>query len=180
MIALLNIPIGIGIIALDIAALWLLVAFFTKRAPLFVTTNAMMLAFALSLVAALGTLYYSEIVGVLPCKLCWYQRSLLYPQILVFAYGLIRKEVRAFTIGIVLSSLGLVVALYHISLPLFTSSIFCSTESELCLIQTIKIFGVITIPMMSASTSFMLLMLSLHGYRAYKAAARASNSTITT
>ncbi len=176
--ALVDIAIGVGIIALMACTLGLLWAMVTRRIPRRIADNALLLSAITALVAALGTLYYSEIVGVLPCKLCWYQRALLYPQVLIFAYGFVKKDIGVFAYTMVLSALGLIVALYHVSLPLFTNSIFCDPTSELCLIQSIKIFGHITIPMMSASVFAALLLLSIIGYRRHKVLTRASNSAI--
>jgi len=36
-------------------------------------------AWLVSVVATLGSLYFSEISGFIPCELCWYQRILMYP-----------------------------------------------------------------------------------------------------
>ena len=37
------------------------------------------LAFVTALTAMLGSLYYSEMAGFVPCTLCWYQRIFMYP-----------------------------------------------------------------------------------------------------
>ena len=54
----------------------------------FVRTYALHLGFALSLTGVLASLYYSEIVGFVPCVLCWVQRIFIYPQVLLFGYAL--------------------------------------------------------------------------------------------
>jgi disulfide bond formation protein DsbB len=167
-IATIDLFIGGGIILLELFALFLIAGFFVTppRFQTFMHANAMTIAFVLSLGAALGTLYYSEVVGVLPCTLCWYQRALLYPQVLLFAYGVARKSAKVLPFTAFLSALGLLTALYHISLPLFTSPIFCDPETALCLVQTVRIFGYITIPVMSASVFSALILLSIIGLRA--------------
>lgn len=160
-----NMGIGIGIVLIQVAALFLLWGIISHRTARFVSNRALPLAFALSLIAALGTLYYSEIVKVVPCTLCWYQRALLYPQVLIFAYGFFKKDLGVFLYTVVFSVAGLLVALYHISLPLWTSSIFCDPATELCLIQSVRIFGYVTIPVMSASVFTALILLSIIGLR---------------
>jgi disulfide bond formation protein DsbB len=162
-----DILIGAGVLSIQLCVLLLFLGLFTResKAHSFVRTNAGLLGFVISLAAALGTLYYSEIVGILPCKLCWYQRALLYPQVLLFAYSVLKKDARVFLYTSILSLAGALVALYHISLPLWQSSIFCDPASELCLIQSVHIFGYMTIPMMSGSVFAALFFLSIYGYR---------------
>ena len=165
--------IGTGIIALELSVLVLLVAIIVGRVPASIAKNAMLIAAVLSLIAALGTLYYSEIVGVLPCKLCWYQRALLYPQVLIFAYGFFKKDRGIFPYTIALSALGLFVALYHVMLPLITNPFLCDPTTERCIVQYVTIFNYITIPVMSMSVFAALLLLSVIGYRTRKVSVEA-------
>ena len=46
----------------------------------YVAERAICLSFFLALAATLGSLFYSEIAGFEPCKLCWLQRIFMYPQ----------------------------------------------------------------------------------------------------
>ena len=50
------------------------------------------LAFIIALAATLGSLYYSEIAGFIPCRLCWYQRILMYPLVAVTFVGALRRD----------------------------------------------------------------------------------------
>lgn len=43
------------------------------------TDIALFAAWVVACVATLGSLYLSEILGYEPCKLCWFQRILMYP-----------------------------------------------------------------------------------------------------
>lgn len=40
--------------------------------------------------ATLGSLYYSEIVGFIPCRLCWFQRIFMYPLAVILTVALVR------------------------------------------------------------------------------------------
>ena len=42
------------------------------------------LAWLRALVATVGSLYFSEVMGYVPCNMCWYQRILMYPLVAVF------------------------------------------------------------------------------------------------
>ena len=46
----------------------------------------------LALVAMAGSLYYSEVAGFIPCRLCWYQRILMYPLVAVTLVGALRRD----------------------------------------------------------------------------------------
>ena len=50
------------------------------------------LALLVALVATLGSLYYSEVRGFIPCTLCWYQRILMYPLVAILLVGLLRRS----------------------------------------------------------------------------------------
>lgn len=59
------------------------------------------------------TLVYSEYFGIVPCGLCWLERTMLYPQVLLLGVALYYKDKIVARYGIALSSLGLVVSIYH-------------------------------------------------------------------
>jgi disulfide bond formation protein DsbB len=39
-------------------------------------------------VSTLGALFLSEVMGIQPCVLCWYQRIAMFPLVLILAAGL--------------------------------------------------------------------------------------------
>lgn len=70
-------------------------------------------AWAVSVVATLGSLYFSEIKGYEPCELCWYQRILMYPMTVLIGMAVARKDTRMSLYTAVLSGIGMCVSLYH-------------------------------------------------------------------
>ena len=54
------------------------------------------LAFLVSLVATLGSLFFSEIMHFIPCSLCWYQRIFMYPLVLLFLVNLLYPDDKIF------------------------------------------------------------------------------------
>ena len=50
------------------------------------------LGLTFALAATLGSLYYSEIAGFVPCTLCWYQRILMYPLVIISLVGILRQD----------------------------------------------------------------------------------------
>ena len=59
------------------------------------------------------SIIYSEVVGFIPCKFCWYQRYLMYPIALFLIASLFKKSLYKFGF---LSLIGLFISLYHIYL----------------------------------------------------------------
>ena len=117
-------------------------------------------AFALlvALVATLGSLYYSEVRGFIPCTLCWYQRILMYPLVVILLVGLIRRDPGVAAYVLPLSLLGILVASYHYSLQLG----LWGGESAACRVgvpcsgRYVNYLGFITIPF-QALTAFILI-----------------------
>ncbi|ARS89236.1 disulfide bond formation protein B [Natrarchaeobaculum aegyptiacum] len=71
---------------------------------------------ALTLVAAaatVGSLYFSEVANYLPCELCWYQRILMYPLVVVLGVAAIDGHSSVWKTALPLSGLGTLLAAYH-------------------------------------------------------------------
>lgn len=122
--------------------------------------KATLLSFIVALLAMSGSLFYSEIAGFEPCKLCWFQRILMYPQVIIFGIALWRKR-DASDYGIVLSSIGIFISGYHYLLQRgIVPAASCSAVgySVSCSKVFVMNLGYITIPMM-AFTAFTLILL---------------------
>ena len=78
---------------------------FEARLPLGVGT-------LVAVVATAGSLYFSLGLGLVPCELCWYQRILMYPLVLVLGVAALENRRRGFLTALPLSILGVVVAAY--------------------------------------------------------------------
>ena len=110
------------------------------------------IAFLITALATGWTLYASEVLGQLPCSLCWVQRALLWPQIVIFLIAAIAKDARAALYSIVLSILGAVVALYHHWLQMGGSAYFpCPVDGNAidCATPTFVMWGFVTFPFLS-------------------------------
>ncbi len=116
--------------------------------------HAVKLAFIVVLVATLGSLTYSDIIGYEPCKLCWFQRIFMYPQVFLLGTALIKKEKIIVDYSLVLSALGGLIAGYHYLLQLgIAPALPCSAVgySVSCSKQFVLQFGFISIPYMALS-----------------------------
>lgn len=128
--------------------------------------NGMLFAFIVTAIAVLGSLSYSDILGFEPCKLCWFQRILMYPQLIILGIGMRIKDRSAALYCLVLSMIGMAVAWYHYLMQLGFVPATCSTVgySVSCAKVFTMHFGYITIPMM-ALTAFILNIAFLLMYR---------------
>ena len=127
------------------------------------------LAFIVALAAMLGSLYYSEVAGFIPCRLCWYQRILMYPLVAVTFVGALRRD--DFLPGYVLplSITGMGVSAYHYLMEkgIVAASSTCSADVP-CNITYVNYLGFITIAFM-AFVAFTLITLIMFGmWAAYR------------
>ncbi|MGR5969474.1 disulfide bond formation protein B [Bacillus paranthracis] len=108
----------------------------------------------ISTLATLGSLYFSGILKLVPCDLCWYQRILMYPLPLIIIISLIIKDANSKYYLRILSFFGLLISSYqYIIQSLHTKSTFCDITSDCTTIQ-IEYFGFITLPFMSILSFF--------------------------
>lgn len=130
----------------------------------FISTHSLGLSFLVALTATMGSLFYSEVAGFEPCKLCWFQRIFMYPMALILAIAWWKKDKKVFRYTAVLSLLGVVIAGYHYLLQIGVAPdiIPCSTVgySVSCAKTFSMTFGYITIPLMSLTAFVMLLLLA--------------------
>lgn len=124
----------------------------------FFSRNGLLFGFIISVVSTMGSLFYSEIVGYDPCKLCWFQRIFMYPQTIILGLALIKKDYKIIPYSISLLVVGSLYAFYHNYIYIMrTSSAFCGTTGVSCIKRYVFEFGYITIPVMSIS-AFVLLI----------------------
>ena len=128
----------------------------------FLKRNPLLLALIVSLVATSGSLFYSEILGYTPCKLCWFQRIFMYPLPIIFGVALKNKDFKIKRYAISLAIIGALIAAYHYSIQVFQFTTACGANSEVpCNIVYSFELGYITIPMM-ALTAFILIIILMH------------------
>lgn len=123
------------------------------------------MAWAVALVATLGSLYFSEIAHFVPCRLCWFQRIAMYPLAAVLLVAALRRDTRAgLFYAAVFPVAGVLVAGYHLYIEAnpAAESAGCKVGAP-CSVKWIEEFGYVTIPAL-AMTAFLtiaaLLLLS--------------------
>lgn len=119
-----------------------------------------------ALIATAGSLFYSEIAGYEPCKLCWYQRILMYPQVVLFGLALAGRLRDVMIAAGALSGIGAIIAGYHYLLQIGVvtgSNCDALGYSVACSQRFVMNFGYITIPLMAFSAFMLIFLLTIAG-----------------
>lgn len=154
------------IVSVAFLALYFLRKKFTDLAPIayFLETWGLWIGFFITLSAMALSLFYSEILGIAPCGLCWLQRVFLYPQALLFAVAIWKRERSIVDYSIAFSISGGVIAIYQHYLQMGGASVIpcpaVSTGAD-CAQRYLFEFGYITFPLMSFTIFAFLIIVML-------------------
>lgn len=140
----------------------------------FLATYGLYLGWLVALVATGGSLYFSEIAGFVPCKLCWFQRILMYPLVIWLGMASFRDDRRIAGYVLPLSSLGGAVAAFHYAeqkVPGIGSGGICGTGAASCSVEWINGLGFVTIPFLSLLAFALITTLTAFVLRAHASTA---------
>lgn len=124
------------------------------------------LAFTQALLATLLSLFFSGILHLPPCILCWYQRICMYPLVIILAVGISKKDKNLPLYVLPFSVTGFFIALYHYLLQknVIPESAAPCIQGISCTTKYIELFGFITIPFLSL-VAFLLITICMLLYR---------------
>ena len=108
-------------------------------------------AWIMALVATVGSLFFSEVMQLPPCVLCWYQRIAMYPLVVIIGIGIITRDNRMKIYALPLALAGLAISVYHNLLyyGILPESIAPCTQGISCTSKQIEWLGFITIPLLA-------------------------------
>lgn len=123
-------------------------------------------AWVLALVSLVGSLYFSEVAGITPCTLCWYQRIFIYPLVVIIGVGIIRRDKAVSAYVMPLSIIGAIIALYHNLLVwnIVSERLVPCTIGVSCVTQTFAVLSFVTIPLLSL-IAFLLITVLMFAHR---------------
>lgn len=138
---------------------------FRNKFFVFFSKNTLLFGFLIGLASVIVSLFYSQIVGYPPCELCWVQRILLYPQMILFGLALFKKDWGILDYSLIFAILGSLVSSYNIyiesggssSLSCATTALAQSSGQVSCAIRYVYEFGYITIPVMCLTLSLFII-----------------------
>lgn len=113
--------------------------------------KSFVLSWLAAIIAMLGSLFFSEVLHYVPCVLCWYQRILMYPLVLLIGIALYHNESSIYKYVLPMSILGMVVSGYHYAeqhIPALQQFQTCSSGVP-CTGKYVDWFGFITIPLLA-------------------------------
>jgi disulfide bond formation protein DsbB len=132
------------------------------------TSNSLLLyaAWSIALLSMVGSLFFSEVMDLPPCVLCWYQRIAIYPLVLIIGTGIILKDRLVKAYSLPFAVIGLAISVYHNLLyyGVIPEAITPCTEGVPCNAVQLELLGFLTIPLMGL-ISFALLTIVLMIYR---------------
>lgn len=117
----------------------------------FVQKNALNLYLTLLVGAVVIILYYSEVALFTPCKLCWFQRMFIFPQILLIIVAKFKKDLGTIWSYLAwMTGFAFVISALHNYVYYFgkETSITCDAAAS-CKAYYVSEYGFITIPFMA-------------------------------
>ena len=113
--------------------------------------NLIFVCWILATVATLVSLFFSEVMGLKPCVLCWYQRIFMYPLVVILFVGMFPLDRGVVRYALPLAVIGWLFAVYHYLLysGYIPESMQPCDKDASCAEINLELFGFITIPMLS-------------------------------
>lgn len=108
-------------------------------------------AWLLAVSATATSLFFSSVMDLPPCVLCWYQRIALFPLVLVLAGGLFPFDARVVRYALPLAVAGWGVAGYHNLLyaGLLPEGLSPCSQGASCTQRHLELLGFVSIPLLS-------------------------------
>ena len=125
-------------------------------------------AWLIATASALGALFFSEIMQLPPCFLCWYQRILMFPLVLILPIGLFPFDWKVVRYALPLAMIGWLFAVFHMLLVagVIPEKMEPCVQGVPCSEKVIDWFGFVTIPLLSvAAFSAIIALLILTHFR---------------
>lgn len=108
----------------------------------------------------MGSLFYSEVLHYTPCEICWFQRVLMYPLVIIYGVSLLKRDLQIALPGLILSGIGFLTSTYHYLLQKLPTlqTVGGSCDLVPCDFQYVNYFGFITIPFL-AGIAFLIIFI---------------------
>lgn len=124
--------------------------------------KSLLLAWITSIIAMGGSLFFSEQMGFIPCTLCWYQRILMYPLVILLGIAFYKSDKKIYQYILPISLIGMAMSSYHYALQKIPAmqDLHTCTSGVPCSGQYINWFGFVTIPFL-ALIAFTIITISM-------------------
>jgi len=121
----------------------------------------------IAMAALFGSLFFSEVMGLEPCVLCWWQRVFIYPLAVLFLVGMLSqgdnadRSVVRYTLPLAVIGLGFAIYHYLVYSGFIPESLQPCSKDLSCAEINLELMGFITIPMLSIFAYSAIIVLLL-------------------
>jgi hypothetical protein len=126
------------------------------------------LSFLVAAGATAGSLYFSEVANFVPCRLCWFQRTAMYPLSVVLLVAAIRRDRGARFYVVPIAAAGAIVSSYHYLLEWKPSleGGACSAVGPACADIWFRELGFVTLAFMALAGFITIIVFALVSFPA--------------
>ncbi len=133
---------------------------------LLVVRHGVLLAGVLAVVSLFMSLWYSKVVGLPVCELCWYARTMMYPLAFLLPIAAYYRDQSVARYVVPLASLGAAITLLHHLYQVGAVSITsCDISGISCATRYVYEFGFVTMPLMGLTVFLAIILLTLASHR---------------
>lgn len=119
-----------------------------------------------ALIATTGSLFLSNVLGWTPCELCWFQRILMYPLVIIFGVSLFFDNRNVSDYVVPLSFIGGSISVYHYMIQVIGAlQTTCSAGGVSCSEKYTFYFDYITIPIMALTAFTIIFIVAYRNWR---------------
>ena len=121
------------------------------------------LSFLVAAGATAGSLYFSEVANFVPCRLCWFQRTAMYPLSVILLVAAIRHDRGARFYVVPIAAAGAIVSSYHYLLEWKPSleGGACTAVGPACADVWFRELGFVTLAFMALAGFITIIVFSL-------------------
>jgi len=125
------------------------------------------ISWLIAMLSTLGSLFFSEIMALIPCELCWYQRIFMFPLAIILLLGLHPLDTRVVKYALPIAGIGLLFTIYHCLLfyGLIPESLQPCRQGISCADDSMVLFGVLPIPLLSLAAFVVIITLLLKAHK---------------
>ncbi len=120
-------------------------------------------AWIIALISTLGAIFIGEVMGQMPCLLCWYQRIAMFPLAVILMVASYNMETGVWRYALPLAVIGGLIATYHslLYLDIIPKAIEPCGSGPSCSGENMMILGNIPIPLLSLGAFGVIIALLL-------------------
>lgn len=135
----------------------------TTTSALDTTWLLLLAAWLIALAATFGALFVGEVMGQIPCNLCWHQRAFMFPLAAILAVASFRSDVGVWLYAVPVAVVGWMIAAFHnlVYFKLVPTAIKPCGQGPSCSGDAMTFLGAIPLPLLSLAAFTVIVALLL-------------------